>query len=151
MCIKYTSRGSNSSATGSKDDSPPSDPVKLAERGGNLRAEYTSYTRCTRAPYGKIYISVISIYRVYHTSVEWRQCEVLDEGDAKCWRMKATQKKNKNRSNTWWKQLTRTQCRSSGVASIWIIESYERINQHMAGVLLQIWNVLTSCSERNDP
>ena len=34
---------------------------------------------------------------------------------------------------------------------IWIIESFERINQHMVRVLLQIWNVLTSCSERIDP
>ena len=54
----------------------------------------------------KMYISVISIYQVYNTSsVEWRQYVVLlrsiiDEGDAKCLRTKATQKKNKNRSNT---------------------------------------------------
>ena len=34
---------------------------------------------------------------------------------------------------------------------IWIIESYEQINEHMIGVMLQIWNVLTSCSERIDP
>ena len=34
---------------------------------------------------------------------------------------------------------------------IWIIESFERINQHMVGVLLQIWNVLTSLFRTNWP
>ena len=34
---------------------------------------------------------------------------------------------------------------------IWMIESYERINQHMVGMLLQIWNVFISCFERIDP
>ena len=34
---------------------------------------------------------------------------------------------------------------------IWIVEYCERINPHMVGVLLQIWNVLTSYSERMDP
>ena len=28
---------------------------------------------------------------------------------------------------------------------------FERINQHMLGLLLQIWNALTSCSERMNP
>ena len=71
--------------------------------------------------------------------------QVLDEGDAKCYRMKATQKRDKNRSNDGW---TRAPSRSSGAASNRYYRILRMNNPHMVGVLLQIWNVLTSCSER---
>ena len=42
------------------------------------------------------YTSVSLVCIRFNTpSVEWRHCEVLDEGDAKCYMMKATQKKTK--------------------------------------------------------
>ena len=33
----------------------------------------------------------------------------------------------------------------------WTFECCERTNPHMVGVLLKIWIMLTSCSERVDP
>ena len=77
---------------------------------------------------------------------------IVDELDAKCWRMKATQKKKQKivvlHIGTNWPVHRPV---AAVLLQIWIIESYQRINQHMVGVLLQIWNVSTFCSERIDP
>ena len=73
----------------------------------------------------------------------WTPCQVLkDEGNAE---------KNKNRTSnneTNWPVLRPV---AAVLLQIWIVEYCERINPHMVGVLLQIWNVLTSYSERMDP
>ena len=76
---------------------------------------------------------------------------IIDERDAKCLRMKTTPKNKKivvihNETN--WPVHRPV---AAVLLQIWIIESYERINQRMVGVLLQIWTVLASCSETNWP
>ena len=77
---------------------------------------------------------------------------IVDELDAKCWRMKATQKKKTKivvlHIGTNWPVHRPV---AAVLLQIWIVEYCERINPHMVGVLLQIWNVLTSYSERMDP
>ena len=70
-------------------------------------------------------------------SVRWRRCQV----------MKATQKTKIGviHNETNWPVHRPV---AAMLLQIWIIESHERINQDIVGALLQIWNVLTSRSER---